>query len=243
MMLTPCWPSAGPTGGAGVPAPALICSLTTADSRLFFGGIPTASSRSFSEHRARPDRGPVSPPAPWIERRGTLWCSRSDLRDLVEPELDRGLAAEDGDQDLDLLGVDVDLGDARRERRERPVHDGDRLADLEVDLDRRRGTAPRLRGRGPGIATLGLLRRLLPREQELRDLVEGQGRGPRRRPDEAGDAGRVAHRAPRGVVEVHPHEDIAGQHLALDLLALPVLDLGDLLGGHLDLEDEVLDVE
>src|SRR2546421_10271374 len=27
MMLTPCWPSAGPTGGAGLAAPAGICSL------------------------------------------------------------------------------------------------------------------------------------------------------------------------------------------------------------------------
>src|ERR1700712_6073247 len=162
MMLTPCWPSAGPTGGAGGAAPALICSLTTADSRLFFGGSPTASSLIHRSTGRVRTYGPASPPAPWKERRGTLWCSRSDLRDLVEPELDRGLAAEDGDQDLDLLGVDVDLGDACRERRERPVHDGDRLADLEVDLDRRRGTAPRLRGRGPGIAPLGLLRRLLP---------------------------------------------------------------------------------
>src|ERR1051326_6867963 len=27
MMLTPCWPSAGPTGGAGFAAPAAICNL------------------------------------------------------------------------------------------------------------------------------------------------------------------------------------------------------------------------
>src|SRR3954452_8993919 len=27
MMLTPCWPRAGPTGGAGLAAPAGICSL------------------------------------------------------------------------------------------------------------------------------------------------------------------------------------------------------------------------
>src|SRR3990172_620895 len=30
MMLTPCWTSAGPTGGAGLALPAGICSLTTA---------------------------------------------------------------------------------------------------------------------------------------------------------------------------------------------------------------------
>src|SRR5438105_1995334 len=30
MMLTPCWPSAGPTGGEGFALPAAIWSLTTA---------------------------------------------------------------------------------------------------------------------------------------------------------------------------------------------------------------------
>src|SRR5438045_2995601 len=30
MMLMPCWPRAGPTGGAGLAAPALHCSLTMA---------------------------------------------------------------------------------------------------------------------------------------------------------------------------------------------------------------------
>src|SRR5262245_9977264 len=30
MMLTPCWPSAGPTGGEGLALPAVICSLTIA---------------------------------------------------------------------------------------------------------------------------------------------------------------------------------------------------------------------
>src|SRR5262245_19607804 len=38
MMLTPCWPSAGPTGGAGVAWPAWICSLITA-AIFFFGGM------------------------------------------------------------------------------------------------------------------------------------------------------------------------------------------------------------
>ncbi len=29
-MLTPCWPKAGPTGGAGFALPAMICNLTIA---------------------------------------------------------------------------------------------------------------------------------------------------------------------------------------------------------------------
>src|ERR1700749_4159654 len=37
MMLTPCWPSAGPTGGGGGATPALIFRLITAV-RFLFGG-------------------------------------------------------------------------------------------------------------------------------------------------------------------------------------------------------------
>src|SRR5215218_7855774 len=44
MMLTPCGPSAVPTGGAGVAAPALSCTLTRA-AIFFFGGIPSSLSR------------------------------------------------------------------------------------------------------------------------------------------------------------------------------------------------------
>src|SRR5689334_24606114 len=39
MMLTPCGPSAVPTGGAGVAAPAGSCTLTTAASFFLLGGI------------------------------------------------------------------------------------------------------------------------------------------------------------------------------------------------------------
>src|SRR5215470_10743262 len=39
MMLTPCGPSAVPTGGAGVAAPAGSCTLTSAATFFFLGGI------------------------------------------------------------------------------------------------------------------------------------------------------------------------------------------------------------
>ena len=55
--------------------------------------------------------------------------------------------------------------------------------------------------------------------------------------------GRVADRAPRLVVEIHPDQDVAREDLALHLLALAVLDLDDLFGRHLDLEDVVLHVQ
>src|SRR5215203_6357280 len=106
MMLTPCWPSAGPTGGAGVAAPALIWSLMTAVNR-FRGGMA-----SFFFSGCVRFRGPGS-----------------DLADLGERQLDGRLAPEDGDQHLQLLLLGVDLVDGGGQRGERPVHDRDRLPD------------------------------------------------------------------------------------------------------------------
>nr|AHE14892.1 hypothetical protein asmbl_13 [uncultured bacterium] len=162
----------------------------------------------------------------------------SDLRDLGERQLDRRLAAEDGHEDLQLLLLGVDLVDRGRQGREGPVHDGDRLADLEVD-DRRGATGDRGGGlRGDG-GRLGRGRG----DQQVDDLVDAQRGRPRRGADEPGDPGGVADRTPGLVVEVHPDEQVPGQLLAVDLGPLAVLDLGDLLGGHLDLEDVVLHVQ
>src|SRR6267154_3784226 len=55
-----------------------------------------------------------------------------DLGYLVERQLDGRLAAEDRHQHLELLVVRVDLADRRGQRGERAVHDGHRLAHLEV---------------------------------------------------------------------------------------------------------------
>src|SRR3954449_13166611 len=136
MMLTPCWPSAGPTGGAGVAAPALIWSLIR-PAIFFLGGM----------------------------------SGSSDLRYLAERQLDRSLPAEDGHEDLQPLGLGVDLVDGGRQRRERAVHDRDRLADLEVD----------------DLGSLGLLRLLRLRREELDHVVERQRRRVRGA-DEPGDA-------------------------------------------------------
>src|SRR5690242_1400911 len=60
----------------------------------------------------------------------------SDLRNLVEVELDRRFPAEDRHEHLELLLVGVDLADRGRQGGERAVGDGDGVADLEVeDLD------------------------------------------------------------------------------------------------------------
>src|SRR2546422_356591 len=102
MMLIPCWPRAGPTGGAGLAWPPTAWSLMVV--RTF-----RAMARGVG------------------------------LLDLVEADLDRGLAAEDGYQDLELAGVLVDLGDLAGEVRQRARHHLDRLADLELGARARGG--------------------------------------------------------------------------------------------------------
>src|SRR6184192_3842389 len=97
MMLTPCWPSAGPTGGAGLAWPPGICSLIIV--RIFLA---------------------ISLPQP------TWWCAcqvknqargsgapRSSVKllYLVETQLYRHLALEDVDEHLQLLLVRVDVDD------------------------------------------------------------------------------------------------------------------------------------
>src|SRR5438477_11515187 len=86
MMLMPCGPSAVPTGGAGVAAPAWIWIFTTAATLRF---------------------------AMTLRRLSCERCSRPvlELRHVAELELDRGLAAEDVHQNLQLRTVDVDLAD------------------------------------------------------------------------------------------------------------------------------------
>src|SRR3954471_16702622 len=83
MMFTPCWPSAGPTGGAGLAWPAVIWSLMIAASFFFLGGIPLSLVDVHPAEWRRPDACRASGEA------------RSDLGDLAERQLDRRLPAED----------------------------------------------------------------------------------------------------------------------------------------------------
>src|ERR1700756_4089032 len=56
MMLTPCWPSAGPTGGAGFACPPGICSLISV--RTFFAisvQLLHLVERQLDGHLARED--------------------------------------------------------------------------------------------------------------------------------------------------------------------------------------------
>src|SRR5436309_9390479 len=87
MMLIPCWPSAGPTGGAGLACPAFACSLIVVRTFFAMSGLSLSGSC-----------------AGGLRARG----GRSELLDLVEADLDGRLAAEDGDEDLQARGVLVD---------------------------------------------------------------------------------------------------------------------------------------
>src|SRR5688500_16363309 len=143
MMFTPCWPSAGPIGGAGVAWPALICSLMRAETLFFLGGMVPGPFPALV-------RGVASWGGAW-RRRGAP-DPGSDLGDVRERQLDRRLPAEDRDEHLELLRVRVDLGDRRGQGLEGALHDGDCLADLEVDdldLGRPRGLRLGRPQRGP----------------------------------------------------------------------------------------------
>src|SRR5436309_11277206 len=106
MMLTPCGPSAVPTGGAGVALPAWSSIFRTA--RIFF----------FAICLLRPPSAGRRPPA-GVSRPTALLLV--DLLDLEQVQLHGRLAAEHVDQHLQLALLGVDLVDLAQEVGERPV--------------------------------------------------------------------------------------------------------------------------
>src|SRR5258708_37816271 len=99
MMLTPCGPSAVPTGGAGVAAPAFSCTLTIAAIFFFLGAISGSLPhchfylRAFSicgrSSRGRSADGGAAP--------------ASDLAELIKGTLNWRLACEGRHQQLESL--------------------------------------------------------------------------------------------------------------------------------------------
>src|SRR5699024_6327999 len=88
--------------------------------------------------------------APPAQADGAFSAKRGSehLGDLVERQLDRSLALEQGDEHGELAALRLDLTDRTGQARERAFLDRDGLADLEVDL---RGD-----GAGDSHASLGL---------------------------------------------------------------------------------------
>src|SRR6266540_30947 len=102
MILTPCGPSAVPTGGAGVAFPAAICSLTIAC--IFFAMFLVLP----------PEGG-----------------SYLKLLYLQKVQFDRRRAAEDGHHDLERVALVVHLVHHAVEAGERPLVDPHLVALLE----------------------------------------------------------------------------------------------------------------
>src|SRR6188472_3456235 len=211
MMLMPCWPRAGPTGGAAVAAPAGAWTFSIA--RIFFA--------------IRSPRGPIGADTPLplcVGRRpGSIRSGPPsvflELLDLEEVELHGRLAAEDADEHLDLVPLGVHLVDGADEFGERAVLDAHAVALRVLDLE---------------------LRRLDPHLlEDLLDLGLVEWRRPVAHADEPRDARGVPHDVPRLVAHRHLDQHIAREHLAVHRLALAIADLDLLLHRHEDLEDLV----
>src|SRR5918996_5676408 len=155
MMLIPCWPSAGPTGGAAVACAAGACTFRTA--RTFFAMRSPFEVRSGGE--------PL--PRAWAAPQRRHRYRSLELLDLEEVELHRRLAAEDADEHLDLVPLGVDLVHGADELGERAVLDADALALGVLDLELRRLDPHLLED----LLDLGLLERQRPvaRADEARD--------------------------------------------------------------------------
>src|SRR5580658_9406941 len=106
MMLTPCGPSAVPTGGAGVALAAGNCNLTTACTFFAILLVPYSARRS----------------------------SLGDLFDLREIQLDRSRASKNSDRNFQRAAVGVDLFNFAGEVGEGAVHNAHLLVTLEDQL-------------------------------------------------------------------------------------------------------------
>src|SRR4051812_18093746 len=211
MMLTPCWPSAGPTGGAGVAFPASICSLTIA--LTFFATNPPVRRHSVGN-------GPGLAPARLCRWRLSDRRLR-DPSDLQEVQLHGRLSSEEGDQHahLPLLGVDV-------------VHHADEVGEGAVDdLD----PFPAREGH------LDLRRLHLHLLKDPFDLGILERGGARPGSHETRHARRVADDVPGVVAHHHLDQHVTREHLTLHGSPLAVLDLDLPLGRDDDLEDLVAD--
>src|SRR5262245_34287516 len=144
-MFTPCWPSAGPTGGAGVHCPPGTCSLIFAVSSFFAMSV-TPSDRLYLPvlelHRCRPAEDRHDDLHEPLVREHLV----DDAVEALEgPFLDlHGLALLELDPDLRLLLRPLHLAEelldlVRLHRRRAPVGphevaDARRLADQEPDV-------------------------------------------------------------------------------------------------------------
>src|SRR2546427_12504368 len=225
MMLTPCGPSAVPTGGAGVALPAAIWSFTTAC--IFFamcggylfllcGGAPPPPSVA-----ARLTLAAVIPTT-IRSVNDSVSVSVSDLLNLKKIKFHGRGAAEDRHHHLQRVLVEVHLVDHAVEAGERPFVDPHLLALLGHVL------RLRLLGRRPHLL------------EDLFDLLLAERRRLRAGADEAGYLRRVLHHVPRVVGHVHLDQDVAGKEPLRGDDLLAAAHLHNVLGRDEDFADVVL---
>src|SRR3990170_1498733 len=199
MRLIPWGPSAVPTGGAGVAWPAGSCNFNVVT--------------SFLRPMIRSSQG---------ERPGVF---RLVLLDVFESDLDRCVATEDIDQNLDLGLVEIDVLDDAGEVGKRSGDDPDGFAHLPARFE-------------PG----SLLLFLLAYAKEAFHFPARQRSRLVRPTHETGPPGGVADGVPGIVVEGYPNKDVAREHLAGYGDFAATFDLHDVFHGDDDLEDAILHV-
>ena len=123
-MFTPCWPSAGPTGGAGVAWPPGHWSFTFAV--ITFAIVRSLSIASRVRHRRMPMPARCRPASA---------SDGSDPLHLPVFQVDRRRPVEDDQHDLDQAAGLDDFLDGPLEVLERAVLDLDAVAALDVDPD------------------------------------------------------------------------------------------------------------
>src|SRR5271163_4644419 len=122
MILTPRWPSAGPTGGDGFAAPAGICSLI--DPTTFLATLKSFPVSQLLKSLTPPARsGSIRPAIRLVSFSGLLY--------LHKVELDRCRAPKNRNKNAHLALLRLDFLDGAVEVLERAVDDLDCLADLE----------------------------------------------------------------------------------------------------------------
>src|SRR5438067_9672949 len=155
MMLTPCWPSAGPTGGEGFAFPAGSWSFTIP---VIFFAIYFSSW--WSRRLASPTVSGLGPRELPLLR----------LFDLHEVQLDRRGAAEDADEHAHAALVGIHFLDGAVEVRERSVHDPHVVTLFELHLGLGLERAFGELGGEPGDLVLAHRRRLGGVADEAGDL-------------------------------------------------------------------------
>src|SRR5713101_7597548 len=214
MMLTWAWPSAGPTGGAGVALPAAIWSFT--EPVAFFAMMP------FRLHSCVETGLPVSAAE---TRQAASLQSLRHLLHLPKLQLHRGRAPEDRDHDFHSFAIFIDFIHHARKRRERTFANTHSFVLLELDLE------------------LRLLPAVGDFVNDVADFLIRQRSGLLPRADESSNARCGLDHVPDMIVHVHFDQHVAGIKHALGRVLFAAANFGDRLGRDQHFADLVLQPE